>query len=145
MVDHGTLESIVGTSRATSQRGEIAVQAANRAGGETNITAVFFEIVEGDDTRVTSDVEQGPRRARRPPEPDSEDTPIPRTPPAAALARRRWSSRPPVAAALGEAGAEGEGEEEPSRARQGGPGALVIAALCVRSSCSSGGPRPLMQ
>jgi serine/threonine protein phosphatase PrpC len=49
MVDRGELESIMREHRANlDDTAKALVQAANRAGGEDNITAVLFEIAEGD-------------------------------------------------------------------------------------------------
>ena len=49
MVDHGTLESILRDNRSNlDDAAKALVQAANRAGGEDNITAVLFEIAEGE-------------------------------------------------------------------------------------------------
>ncbi|HEV2590571.1 MAG TPA: Stp1/IreP family PP2C-type Ser/Thr phosphatase [Gaiellaceae bacterium] len=49
MVDRGELESIMRAQRANlDDMAKALVQAANRAGGEDNITAVLFEIAEGE-------------------------------------------------------------------------------------------------
>ena len=49
MVDGEQIEAIVLTHhRRPRLRGQALVQAANRAGGEDNITAVLFELVEGE-------------------------------------------------------------------------------------------------
>ena len=49
MVDRGTLETILRAHRDNlDDAARALVQAANRAGGEDNITAVLFEISEGD-------------------------------------------------------------------------------------------------
>jgi PPM family protein phosphatase len=137
MVDHATLESIVGTSRGDLDgAARSLVQAANRAGGEDNITAVLFEIVEGEtrepDERTVERVVVAP-----PPELDSEDTlhpedvvepPPPRDDtmivPASAIAAA-------TGVAEGTTEAEGEGEEYEAGLGRRLLALLVIAALCV--------------
>jgi protein phosphatase len=136
MVDHGTLESIVGTSRGDlDSAARSLVQAANRAGGEDNITAVLFEIVEGDDTREPDErtVEQVAVAPPPEPEPDSEDTLHPEDAVEPPPPRDDTMIVPAsaIAAAIGEAeSAEGEEEYEAGLGRRL-LALLVIAALCV--------------
>jgi len=133
MVDHATLESIIGTSRGDLDSAARAlVQAANRAGGEDNITTVLFEIVEGDavepDERTREQVAIPP-----PDELDGEDTLHPEDavmPPPAAP--RDDTMIVPASAIDAAAPAAAAGEEE----FEAGLGRrllalLVIAALCV--------------
>jgi len=132
MVDHATLESIIGTSRGDLDSAARAlVQAANRAGGEDNITTVLFEIVEGD--AVEPDERTREQVAIPPPELDGEDTLHPEDavmPPPAAP--RDDTMIVPASAIDAAAPAAAAGEEE----FEAGLGRrllalLVIAALCV--------------
>ena len=72
MVDDETIAAVVGATAATSTAtAKALVQAANRGGGEDNITAVLFEIVGDDDaasrrrSRTTTTPEYAPRRPTR--------------------------------------------------------------------------------
>jgi PPM family protein phosphatase len=132
MVDHGTLESIVGTSRGDLEGAAKAlVQAANRAGGEDNITAVLFEIVEGDvaaepDERTVEQVAAAP-----PSEPDAEDTLHPED--AVEPPPPRDDTMVVPASEIEAAAVAHDGGEEEYEAGLGRRllALLVIAALCV--------------
>jgi serine/threonine protein phosphatase PrpC len=71
MVDGGTLESILQSHRNDlGAAAKALVQAANRAGGEDNITAVLFEIVEGG----AAEPDERTREIEAVPQHDDEDT-----------------------------------------------------------------------
>jgi protein phosphatase len=72
-VDGGELEQIVGSHRGDLEAGARAlIQAANRGGGEDNITAVLFEVgVDGEPDERTREYATAPEP---PPAPDDEDT-----------------------------------------------------------------------
>jgi protein phosphatase len=77
MVDGATLEKIVRSNRANLDTASRAlVQAANRGGGEDNITAILFEVVDGDAPAPTEPDEETRERATVPiaVDPDEEDT-----------------------------------------------------------------------
>jgi serine/threonine protein phosphatase PrpC len=72
MVDRGTLESILREHRHDlDAAARSLVQAANRAGGEDNITAVLFELAEGEPSAAEPDEQT---REQVPVELDDEDT-----------------------------------------------------------------------
>jgi len=75
MVDAATLEKIVRSNRDSLETASRAlVQAANRGGGEDNITAILFEVVDGD-ARAEPDEETRERATVTVAvDPDEEDT-----------------------------------------------------------------------
>jgi protein phosphatase len=129
MVDHPTLESIVGTSRGDLDAAAKAlVQAANRAGGEDNITTVLFEIVEG---HAAEPDERTREQVAVTTEVDGEDTLHPEDavmPPPAAP--RDDTMIVPASAIDAAATAPAEEEFEAGLGRRL-LALLVIAALCV--------------
>src|SRR3954447_11033490 len=77
MVDTATLEKIVRSNRGSLDTASRAlVQAANRGGGEDNITAILFEVVDGDAPPAEPDEETRERATVKVAavDPDEEDT-----------------------------------------------------------------------
>ena len=136
MVDERTLEEIVRRHRDDLDAAARAlVQAANKAGGEDNITAVLFEIAEGDATPPRE-----PDEATRETvvlTPDDEDTlhpedgvlPPPEAPsPVDTMVVSADEIRSAVAEAEAEAAAEAD--QKPSLARR----ALVLLVILILSA-----------
>ncbi len=73
MVDGEQIEALVKTHRSDLDAAARAlVQAANRAGGEDNITAILFELVEGEPS--TAEPDERTREYAYPPPGEDEDT-----------------------------------------------------------------------
>ncbi|HZT17252.1 MAG TPA: Stp1/IreP family PP2C-type Ser/Thr phosphatase [Gaiellaceae bacterium] len=136
MVDEETIASILRAHRGDlAEASRALVQAANRAGGEDNITAVLFEIAEGDQAAGEPDEKTRELATSQdedtlhpedhvlppPPAPSAVDTmvaPVDTIPP------------PPADAETEEAAAPSEDEEEATFARKA-LALAVIVALCV--------------
>ncbi len=128
MVDSRTLEEIVRSNRddldATSRA---LVQAANRGGGDDNITAILFDVVAGDAAGATRGLDDVTREhVPITVDPDEEDTlhpedavapPPPAAPRAATMVVDAAAIREAAEAAAAEPEREPEPEPEPERIR----------------------------
>jgi protein phosphatase len=120
MVDLGTLEQIVRANRGSLEAAAKAlVQAANRGGGEDNITAILFEVVAGDAPQTDDEPDEVTREhVTVAVDPDEEDTlhpednvaPPPRVP---AAVDTMVASADDIRAALPEPEADTEPQPEP--------------------------------
>jgi len=134
MLDGGTIESILRAHRSDlAEASRALVQAANRAGGEDNITAVLFEIAE--DTAAPEPDEK--TREAVPSRPEDEDTlhpedhvvPPPPAPSAVDTMVAPVEAMPPPAPA--EPSAHDEEELEEATFARKALALAVIVALCA--------------
>jgi PPM family protein phosphatase len=123
MVDTATLEKIVRSNRGSLDTASRAlVQAANRGGGEDNITAILFEVVDGDAPPAEPDEETRERATVMVAvDPDEEDTLHPEDnvappPPAPAAVDTMIASADDIRAAVPASEPDGEVEHAPTLA-----------------------------
>jgi PPM family protein phosphatase len=135
MVDERTLEEIVRRHRDDLDAAARAlVQAANKAGGEDNITAVLFEIAEGDAASPREPDEATRETAVL--SPDEEDTLHPEDkvqppPEAPSPVDTMVVSADEIRSAVAEADARAEAEEKPSLARRALVVLVILALIAV--------------
>jgi len=121
MVDAATLEKIVRSNRRSLDTASRAlVQAANRGGGEDNITAILFEVVDGDAPAEPDEETRERATVTVAVDPDEEDTLHPEDnvappPPAPAAVDTMIASAEDIRAAVPASQREPEAEPEPTR------------------------------
>jgi protein phosphatase len=132
MVDSRDIETILRKNRADLENASKAlIQAANRGGGEDNITAVLFAVEEGDSGRSSSEPDEHTREfAQAPEEEDTlhpEDGIAPPPPAPSAVDTMVVPASEIQAATAEQAVAEGNEEE----ARRAGIGRRLLALLVI--------------